>query len=422
MDFHFQCIDGAWADAEGGGTRDVIDPATESVVRTVPFGDRRDCRAAIEAAARAPSRRGRVRRRMRARPCSCVRRDACRNWPTNWPASRCTPESGTSHGPGPRRMADSADLFEWFAEEGEARLRPDHPLARAYQAHDGAPSRSASSALDHGVELPPTTPPARGRRRFTVVGRASGSRRSQPMAMTEILAEAGIPAGVISLRQRRPGRHGRDAGPPVPAEDPLHRERARREDLMVGASRTVTRLSLELGGNAPVIVLPDGGPRSGDGGGRGQQVPQQRRCAVAQRFLVHRRVADAFADAVSRRASGLKLGSGLDADDQSARSSNAQQRDRVEALVGEAAGAGVGAHGGRRPASLEHGYFFEPTVLSGIRPEMPVFQEEIFGPVMPVIAFDEIDEALALANRTPCGLAAYIWTNDLRASIALSEG
>jgi acyl-CoA reductase-like NAD-dependent aldehyde dehydrogenase len=78
--------------------------------------------------------------------------------------------------------------------------------------------------------------------------------------------------------------------------------------------------------------------------------------------------------------------------------------------------------GGHRPPSLPHGYFFEPTVLAGVRPEMPVFQEEIFGPVMPVIPFDDLDEALSLANRTPYGLAAYVWTNDLRASVKASEG
>jgi acyl-CoA reductase-like NAD-dependent aldehyde dehydrogenase len=95
----------------------------------------------------------------------------------------------------------------------------------------------------------------------------------------------------------------------------------------------------------------------------------------------------------------------------------------VAALVSSATAQGVDVRaGGQRPARLPRGYFFEPTVLSGVTPDMPVFGEEIFGPVMPVIGFDEVEEALALANRTPYGLAAYVWTNDLRTAVKLSEG
>jgi succinate-semialdehyde dehydrogenase / glutarate-semialdehyde dehydrogenase len=146
-------------------------------------------------------------------------------------------------------------------------------------------------------------------------------------------------------------------------------------------------------------------------------------CVSPQRFLVHRRAADAFADAAAARARQLKVGSGLDDDVQVGPLINGRQRDRVEALVQDAAGRGVAVRaGGQRPSTFARGYFFEPTVLAGVRPEMPVFAEEIFGPVMPVIAFDELEEALALANRTPYGLAAYVWTNDLRAAVKLSEG
>lgn len=101
---------------------------------------------------------------------------------------------------------------------------------------------------------------------------------------------------------------------------------------------------------------------------------------------------------------------------------NAKQRDRVAALVAAAADLGVEVRsGGRGPTALPHGYCFEPTVLSGVTPEMPVFSEEIFGPVMPIVSFDKVDEAIALANQTPYGLAAYVWTNDLRASVKISE-
>jgi acyl-CoA reductase-like NAD-dependent aldehyde dehydrogenase len=145
-------------------------------------------------------------------------------------------------------------------------------------------------------------------------------------------------------------------------------------------------------------------------------------CVSPQRFLVHRRIADAFAENVARRAATLQVGSGLDADVQVGPLINARQRDRVAELVADAARQGVEVRtGGRPPAHLQRGYFFEPTVLAGVPPATPVFAEEIFGPVMPIVAFDDLDEAIALANRTQYGLAAYVWTNDLRASVKLSE-
>jgi acyl-CoA reductase-like NAD-dependent aldehyde dehydrogenase len=92
-------------------------------------------------------------------------------------------------------------------------------------------------------------------------------------------------------------------------------------------------------------------------------------------------------------------------------------------LVADAGSQGVEIRaGGHRPAHLPRGYFFEPTVLAGVRPGLPVYQEEIFGPVLPVIAFDELEEAIQLANATPYGLAAYVWTGDLKAAIKASEG
>jgi acyl-CoA reductase-like NAD-dependent aldehyde dehydrogenase len=204
--------------------------------------------------------------------------------------------------------------------------------------------------------------------------------------MTELLAEAGIPAGVMNLVNGDPEGMGQEMLD-HPAVRKIHFTGSVRVGklLMDGASRTVTRLSLELGGNAPVIVLPDVDLEQVTAGAVINKFRNNGQvCVAPQRFLVHRKVADAFADNVARRASGLRMGSGLDADVQVGPLINAKQRDRVEALVADAATHGVVVRaGGHRPADLPRGYFFEPTVLSGVRPDMPVFQEEIFGPVMP---------------------------------------
>jgi acyl-CoA reductase-like NAD-dependent aldehyde dehydrogenase len=422
-----QHIDGAWTGAATGGTWDVINPATEEVVRTVPFGAREDCHAAIEAAARAfPdwSRRTAYERG------AILQRAAARMRELADDLARTTVlESGKPFVQARGEWMVSADLFDWFAEEGKrayGRTIPSRVATKrltvlrqplgvvgvitAWNFPAYNPARAWAAALAAGC---------------AVVARASEFTPLTAMDMTALLVEAGLPAGVLNLVNGDPGAMGQEM-----LDHPALRKISFTGSvrvgklLMDGASRTVTRLSLELGGNAPVIVMPDVNLDLVTAGAvtskfrNGGQV-----CVAPQRFLVQRRVADAFAERVAARASRLRVGSGLDPDVQVGPLINARQRDRVATLVTGAAHGGVTVMaGGQAPAGLSRGYFFEPTVLSGVTPEMPVFQEEIFGPVMPIVAFDELDEAIALANRTPYGLAAYVWTNDLAASVKASEG
>ena len=421
-----QHINGAWTGAAGGGTWDVINPATEEVVRTVPFGGREDCHAAIEAAARAfpewarrtPYERGAILQRAAAR----MREVA------DEAAHAMVLECGKPLAQARGEWMVAADLFDWFAEEGKrayGRTIPSRVATKrmtvlrqplgvvgvitAWNFPAYNPARAWAAALAAGC---------------TVVGRPSEFTPLTAMAMTQVLVEAGLPAGVLNLVNGDPEAMGQEM-----LDHPACRKISFTGSvrvgkiLMDGASRTVTRLSLELGGNAPVIVLPDVDLEQVAAGAITSKFRNNGQvCVSPQRFLVQRRVADAFADGVARRAAELRLGSGLDAAVQVGPLINARQRDRVATLVAGAAGQGVEVRcGGRVPAALPHGYFFEPTVLSGVAADMPVFREEIFGPVMPIVTFDEVDEAIALANQTQYGLAAYVWTNDLRASVKISE-
>ena len=425
-DTYQQHINGAWTGAAGGGTWDVINPATEEVVRTVPFGGREDCHAAIEAAAQAfpewarrtPYERGTILQRAAAR----MREVA------GEAAHAMVLECGKPLAQARGEWMVAADLFDWFAEEGKrayGRTIPSRVATKrmtvlrqplgvvgvitAWNFPAYNPARAWAAALAAGC---------------TVVGRPSEFTPLTAMAMTQVLVEAGLPAGVLNLVNGDPDAMGQEM---------LHHPACRKisftgsvrvgKILMDGASRTVTRLSLELGGNAPVIVMPDVDLEQVAAGAITSKFRNNGQvCVSPQRFLVHRRVAEAFAETVAHRATGLRLGSGLDAAVQVGPLINARQRDRVATLVAHAAGQGVEIlSGGRVPAALPHGYFFEPTVLSGVAADMPVFREEIFGPVMPIVTFDEVDEAIALANQTPYGLAAYVWTNDLRASVKISE-
>jgi acyl-CoA reductase-like NAD-dependent aldehyde dehydrogenase len=421
-----QLIDGQWVDARGGGTWDVIDPATEETVRTVPFGDRADCREAIEAAARAfpawarrtPWERGAV-----LQGAAALMRERAADL-----ARTTVRESGKPFAQARGEWFVAADLFDWFAEEGKragGRTIPSRVASKrllvlrqplgvvgvitAWNFPAYNPARAWAAALAAGC---------------TVVGRASEYTPLTAMDLAALLVEAGLPAGVLNLVNGDPDGMGQEMlDHPAVRKISFTGSVRVGKHLMDGASRTVTRLSLELGGNAPVLVLPDvdldalaAGSVSAKFRNNGQV------CVAPQRFLVHRRVADEFAERVAARARDLRLGSGLERETQVGPLINARQRDRVEALVAGAADAGAAVlAGGRRPAGLPAGFFYEPTVLAGVPAGQPVYEEEVFGPVLPVASFDDLDEAVARANATPYGLAAYVWTNDLTAALHAAE-
>lgn len=425
---HFQqLIDGVWTDAMDGGRWDVMNPATEETIRSVPFGAGADCHAAIEAAARAfpawASRTPYDRGALLARTAQLLRERADEIGRTT------VMESGKPYPQGKGECLVAADLFDWFAEEGKrayGRTIPSRapgkrmtvlrqPLGvvgviTAWNFPAYNPSRAWAAALAAGC---------------TVVGRPSEFTPLTAMLIAEALVDAGIPPGVFNLVNGDPESMGQEM-----LDHPACRKISFTGSvrvgklLMDGASRTVTRLSLELGGNAPVLVLPDVDIETVAKGSVASKFRNNGQvCVSPQRFIVHRRVAEEFAERVTERARTLRVGNGLAKDSQVGPLINARQRDRVEALVAGASAAGVEVRtGGRRPASQPKGFFYEPTVLANVRPEMPVYHEEIFGPVLPLTTFDELDEAIHLANSTPYGLAAYVWTNDLRAAIRASEG
>ena len=426
-DNYKQLIDGAWSDAANGGSWDVVNPASEEVIRAVPFGGREDCRAAIEAASRAfpawarmtPYQRGSI----LSRTAQLLRERADE-------IGRLTVmESGKPFVQGRGECLVAADLFEWFAEEGQrayGRTIPSRTSTKrmtvlrqplgvvgvitAWNFPAYNPSRAWAAALAAGC---------------TVVGRPSEFTPLTAMAIANVLVEAGMPAGAFNLISGDPESMGQEM-----LDHPACRKISFTGSvrvgklLMDGASRTVTRLSLELGGNAPVLILSDVDIDSVAAGSVASKFRNNGQvCVSPQRFIVHRAVAEQFTERVTAGAGKLRLGNGLEKESQVGPLINARQRDRVEALVAGAGREGVEIRtGGRRPERLPNGFFYEPTVLAGVRPEMSVYHEEIFGPVLPVTTFDDLDQAIHLANATPYGLAAYVWTNDLKSAIKASEG
>ena len=421
-----QRIGSEWRDAADGREWNVVNPATEEVVRSLPYGGAADCRAAIEAAAaafpawsaRTPYERGAILKRA----ADLIRERA------DGLAHTTVLESGKPRAQARGEWLVSADLFEWFAEEGKrayGRTIPSRVGTRRltvlkqpigvvgiitawnFPAYNVA--RAAAAALAAGC---------------TVVLRPSEFTPLTAIEMVNILLDASLPDGAANLVNGEADPIGQ-AMLDHPACAKVHLTGSVRvgKHLMDGASRTMTRLSLELGGNAPVLVFPDVDLKQVAAGAVAAKFRNSGQvCIAPQRFLVAKQAADEFLDHAAAVAAALRVGSGLDPATQVGPLINARQRDRVEALVNSARSTGASIRlGGSRPPEHPRGYFFQPTLVADVKPSMPIYEEEIFGPVMPVASFEDVDEAVAMANLTRFGLAAYVWTGDLRTAIRASE-
>ena len=234
------------------------------------------------------------------------------------------------------------------------------------------------------------------------------------LRLGELILEAGIPPGVVNIVTGL----GETAGAALAAH-PGVAKIAFTGSTSVGklvqraAIDNMTRVSLELGGKSPVIVLDDADPaQAAAGAAQAIFFNQGQVCTAGSRLYVQRKLFDKVVGELAGIASRMKLGPGLDPASELGPLVSEAQRDRVCGYIdgGVGQGARVAAGGGR---AGEQGYFVQPTVLVDVRQDMRVVQEEIFGPVVVALPYDDVDEAVRLANDTPYGLGASIWSNDL---------
>jgi phenylacetaldehyde dehydrogenase len=236
------------------------------------------------------------------------------------------------------------------------------------------------------------------------------------LRLGELIMEAGFPPGVVNILTG----YGETTGAALvthPGVDKI----AFTGSTLVGklinkaATDSLKRVSLELGGKSPVIVLPDADIDTVVGGAAGAiffnagQV-----CAAGSRLYVHSKIFDRVVEGVGGAASGIRLGPGLDPATQMGPLVSREQQERVMSYIesGRTEGASIVA-GGDAPS--HPGYYVKPTVMADVKRSMRVVQEEIFGPVLVAQRFEDLDEVAALANDTPYGLSASVWSNDLRA-------
>ena len=419
-------INGTWLDALNGGTWSVINPATEQTITTVPFGGVADVQVAIDAAVTAfPAWKNtnawqradilkKVADLMRARSKEL--------------AQLTIAEAGKPLLEANGEWVVAAQFFEWYAEEAKRSYGRVIPASRNNKRMSVISQPVGVVGIVTAWNFPVwnlcrvwAAALAAG---CTIVAKPSEYTPLTAMALMELLVEAGLPAGVANLVLGDAAAIGETllARPEVRK---IHFVGSTRvgKILLEGAAKTNTKLSLELGGNAPCLIFPD---VNVEAVAKSAAVAKSRNCGQVcvspQRFLVHEEIYANFVERVSHYMAELKVGNSLDDGTQIGPLINARQREQVEQIVGDS--IAQGAHlstGGQRPAHLSKGYFYSPTVLSEVTPEQAIFRKEVFGPVMGIMPFSSTEEAIALANDTEYGLASYLWTNDLRTSIKVSE-
>lgn len=420
-------IDGQWRDAIGGGTLAVINPADETTIAEVAFGGRADAEAAIDAAARAfPAWRAVSaydRAKVLKRTAELIRERVERI------ARALTMEQGKPLGEAKGETLHTADTFEWFAEEGKrsyGRIIPPANMAKRHHV-------IAHPVGVVGTITPWNFPITLAARKIapalaagcTVVSRPADQTPLSFLLMFECLIDAGLPPGVANAVMG-------DA--PAIADAYFARPEVRKisftgstavgKELIRRSADGVKRLSLELGGHAPLIVFPDADVKQvAQAAVLGKFRNNGQVCIAPSRFYIHESISKEFTEIAVELAKGLKLGNGLDEGVQVGPMFEAKALDKTARLVDDARSHGAKIlSGGARSTRFDRGYFFEPTVIREVSGSMKIMTEEPFAPVMPLLDFSKLDDVIAAANATPYGLAAYVFTNDLTVATRMAEG
>jgi len=418
-------IGGQWVEGSKAGTISVTNPADETVLAEIADATPAEGTAAVDAAAAAlpgwaatpPRDRAEILRR-------CFELMTQRSEQISQLISL---ENGKALPDARGEVAYAAEFFRWYSEEA-VRL-----LGEVSTSPSGA-NRIVVQRQPIGVAAlitPWNFPAAMATRKLAPALAAGCTAILKPATLTPLTAlaiaglmtEAGVPAGVInvvtSLR----------TGPVMDAvlSDPRVRKLSFTGSTEVGrhlirrAADQVLSCSMELGGNAPFLVLPDADL---DAAVEGAMVAKMRNggqaCTAANRIYVHRDVHDEFASRLAARMGEMRVGAGGDPGVEVGPLVDIASVDKVDELVTDAVARGatvlVGGARGDGP-----GFYYPPTVVTGVREDARMVTEEIFGPVASLIPFDDEDEAIAAANSTEYGLAAYVFTEDLRRAMRIAE-
>ena len=417
-------IDGQWCDAADGRTLAVLNPASGQPIGRVAHAGIADLDRALAAAQHGfeqwrdtPA----IERSAIMRRAAALMRERAADI-----GALMTMEQGKPLAEAKAEATMSAEIIEWFAEEGRrvyGRVVPSRSLAvqqtvlkspvgpvaafTPWNFPINQAVRKVSAALTTGC---------------SIIVKAAEETPAAPAALLRAFADAGVPAGVIGLVYGNPAEI---SGHLIP--HPVIRKISFTGSTVVGkqlaalAGQHMKRVTMELGGHAPVIVAEDADLElavKSSGAAKFRNAGQV--CISPTRFLVHESVRNDFAAALARHAQALKVGDGLAEGTQMGPLANPRRIVAMAGMLEDAVQRGATvATGGARIG--EGGNFFAPTVLTDVPLDARVFNDEPFGPVAAIRAFNTLEEAIAEANRLPYGLAAYAFTRSLKNAHLLSQ-
>ena len=418
-------IGGQWRPAADGATFEVEDPATGRPLLSVADATPEDGRAALDAASAAQVDWARTAPRDRAELLRAAF-ERLRAGREEF-AALMTLEMGKPLAEAEAELAYGAEFLRWFSEEavridggylrapdGRGRIlvlrQPvgpcllitpwNFPLAMATRKVAPALAAGCTAVLKPAPETPLTT-----------------------LLFARLLQDCGLPAGVLNVLTTTSAA---EVTGPLLADGRIRKlsftgSTAVGKLLIEASGRQVVRTSMELGGNAPFLVFDDADLDAAvDGAVLAKMRNMGEACTAANRLYVARPVAAEFARRLADRLGALRVGHGLDPGTDVGPLVNAAAVAKVERLVGEAVSRGARVlTGGRRRAGA--GHFYLPTMLAEVPPDAQLMREEVFGPVAPVVPFDDDEQAVAWANDTEYGLVAYVYTRDLSRALRVTE-
>ena len=422
-------IDGQWVQASSGRTFEARNPATGAVLGTIADGDGTDARRAVEAASRALP--GWAARTAYDRSALLVAAHRIMLERREELARTMTQEQGKPLRAARNEVGYAADFLIWFAEEAKRVYGETIPSSRADQRfivlHQPVGVAAAITPWNYPISMITRKVAPALAAGCTMVLKPAEQTPLCAVETFRVFADAGLPPGVVNLVT---------ASDPAPIGDELLTNPAVRKISFTGstvigkeiarrATDQLKRVSLELGGHAPFIVFEDADPdRAAKGAALVKFLNTGQACICPNRLFVHRSIAEPFIATLVDRLDKLQAGNGLDDGvtigpliDEDAMAKMQRQVDDAKAL-----GATVVSGGARlRGPEFDRGCFWSPTLLTGVTPDMVIYREETFGPIAPVIVFDDEDEVVAMANDTTYGLASYVYTRDISRAIRMAE-
>ena len=422
---HQAYVNGAWADADGGQTINVSNPATGEHIGTVPLMGAAETRRAIEAANAAwPAWRKKTAKERAA---------VLRRWHdlilenADDLALIMTTEQGKPLPEAKGEVQFGASFIEWFAEEGKRvsgdTLQSPWPDRRLVITKEPIGVCAAITPWNFpAAMITRKVGPALAAGCPMVLKPAEATPFSA-LALAVLAERAGVPAGVFSIVTGAP----KDIGGEM-TSNPIVRKLTFTGSTQVGrllaeqCAPTIKKLSLELGGNAPFIVFDDADLDAAVEGAIASKYRNAgQTCVCANRLYVQDSVYDAFAEKLVAAVAKLKVGNGIEAGVTQGPLIDAKAVAKVEEHVADALAKGGRLLAGGKRHALGNG-FFEPTIIADVTNDMRVATEETFGPLAPLFRFKTDDEVIALANNTEFGLAAYFYSRDIGRIWRVAEG